>query len=310
MEHRFPVADAHCDFLYAMYRYRHDIRTLSSTQTVHLPYLQAGNVTLQLFAVWVDETYKTPYLQQCMEMIDAYERMLSQSDVLVRLDSGFDPTGDKIAAALTVEGGEAIEGSLGVLRMLKKLGVCAMTLTWNSNNELAGAAMKRQSKGLSGLGREVVAEMEHIRMAVDVSHLSDQGIDDVLAMTNQPIFASHSNARKVFQSPRSLKDEHIVEIARRGGVVGVNYFHKQLTAGKRAYIRDIVPHILHMVEIGGDACCALGSDFDGMTQYPEDLPHSGAVPVLLQALLDAGLTETQVKRLAFDNLSDYILQFV
>lgn len=306
-----PVADGHCDFLYGMYQHGYDLHTLTGGQTIHLPYLQQGGVKLQLFAAWIDRELKTPYLQQCITMIDAYYNMLENNkDTLQPFSREYTPDSNKIATVLTVEGGEAIEGSLGVLRTLKRLGVTAMTLTWNHNNELAGAALRKGEKGLTPLGREVVLEMEHIGMAVDVSHLSDTGIEDVLELSSAPVFASHSNARSVFYSARSLEDAHIKEIAANGGVIGVNFFFKQLTKEKTAHISDIVRHIMHMVKIGGIGCCALGSDFDGMSQYPKDLPNSASMQALLRALSEEGFTEEEILRISYWNLHDYLLRYI
>lgn len=306
-----PIADAHCDFLYGMYQYGYDINSLTRDQTIYLPYLQQGGVRLQFFAAWIDQTLKTPYLQQCTGMIDAYHRMLEKnSERLEPLAEGYTPDGGKIATVLTVEGGEAIEGSLSALRVLKRLGVAAMSLTWNHNNELAGAAMRKNGKGLTPLGRDVVREMGRINMAVDVSHLSDAGIEDVLDCAMRPVFASHSNARALCSSPRGLQDAHIRAIAQQGGVIGINFFYKQLTGQEDACIADIVRHIAHVAEVGGVHCCCIGSDFDGMTKYPRDLQDGRAFPLLLQALLQVGFTPQEVERIAFWNLYDYIMQFV
>ena len=306
-----PVADAHCDFLYNMWQDGFEIDTLSEHQTIYIPYLRQGGVALQFFAVWVDHSLRTPYLQQCLGMIDAYYSVLDRfPDVFTPLSPSFTPEDSRIATVLTIEGGEAIEGSLAVLRMLKRLGVAAMTLTWNHNNELAGAAVRRGGKGLTSLGREVVAEMERIGVAMDVAHLSDEGIDEVLLRTTSPVFASHSNARSVLYSPRSLHDAHIHEISRRGGVIGVNFYYKQLCEGNSAHVEDVVRHIAHIVEVGGVSCCAIGSDFDGMNQYPEDLRNSADFPRLLRALLNAGFSEDDVRKIAYQNLRDYIIKFV
>ncbi|MDR1620712.1 MAG: dipeptidase [Clostridiales bacterium] len=304
------VADAHCDFLYGMYRHHYDIRELSAGQSVYLPYLRQGGVKLQFFAIWIDRALKTPPLQQCLGMVDAYYRMLDENDTFTPLTRDFSPDGEKIATVLTVESGEAIEGSLAALRVLKKLGVAAMTLTWNQNNELAGAAMGRGGKGLTTLGRETVKEMERINIAVDVSHLSDEGIDDLLGMAQKPIFASHSNARGVYDCPRALADAHIAAIAAKGGVVGVNFFYKQLCGNSNAGIEDIVKHILHIVKVGGIGCCCIGSDFDGMTQYPRDLENSAMLQDLAAALLRTGLSREDVERVAYKNLYDYIIGFL
>ncbi len=307
---QIPIADAHCDFLFSMWNSSHDIRTLSDEQTIHLPYLRQGGVALQFFAAWIDRTIKIPFLQQCLGMIDAYFRMLEQNEVFTPLTKCFDPQSGKIATVLTIEGGEAIEGSLAVLRLLKRLGVAAMTLTWNHNNELAGAAIKRNGKGLSALGREVLQEMEHIGIALDLSHLNDDSIDDVLSLAKRPVFASHSNARSVFYSNRSLADAHIRAISKMGGVIGVNFFFKQLCCRDSADISDIVKHIIHIANIGGVDCCAIGSDFDGMTKYPTDIPNSSFFPALLKALSHAGFSEHEVRKIAYQNLHDYIIQFV
>ncbi|HWR24462.1 MAG TPA: dipeptidase [Feifaniaceae bacterium] len=306
-----PVADAHCDFLYNMWQSGHSIDRLQDNQAIYLPHMREGGVALQFFAAWVDRSLHTPYLQQCMGMIDAYHRMLNDhAEDFTPLTPAFEPGNGKIATVLTIEGGEAIEGSLAVLRMLKKLGVCAMTLTWNFNNELSGAATARGNKGLTDLGREVVEEMGRIHMAVDVSHLSDAGIDDVLSLSKEPVFASHSNARSAYYSPRSLQDAHIRAIARQGGVIGVNFFHKQLSGRNSANIEDIVRQIMHIVKIGGVNCCAIGSDFDGMPFYPQDLKTSRDLPKLLAALGRAGFTGAEIAQIAYYNLHDYILRFV
>lgn len=306
----FPIADAHCDFLYGAMEYGYDIRTLKRDQAIHLPYMQEGNVAMQLFACWYDAKLKTPALQQGLAMIDCYKRMLAQNKELVPFTKDFDPSSRKIAAVLTVEGGEICEGSLSVLRILKELGVTAMTLTWNDNNELAGAAMGKRSKGLTLLGREVLGEMNRIGIALDVSHLSDEGIADAISCCKAPLFASHSNARALMDHPRCLPDEFIKAIALQGGVIGVNFYGPQLLKKGPASIKVIVEHILHVVSVGGVDCCCLGSDFDGMSSYPTDLKNSSAYPKLCEALLDAGFSERETAKIAYWNLHNYLKQFV
>ena len=306
----FPIADGHCDFLYGMLHYGYHFDKPVRKQTIALDHLKKGNVKLQLFACWMDTTLKTPAVQQCVELVDAYNRLLDENEALVAFDRSFDPDGDKIATVLTIEGGEAIEGSKAVLRVFKKLGVRAMSFTWNEANELSGAAMARQGKGLTTLGKEIVDEMTRLHMAIDVSHVSDAAIDDILSRTDMPIFATHSNARGIFDSPRNLKDEHIAEIARRGGTIGVNFYHRQLSSQKRACIDDIVRHMMHLLEVGGINVCAIGSDFDGMQVYPRDLADPGDFPALMNALKRQGLSDDELYRIAYANLADYIVQFV
>lgn len=306
----FPVADGHCDFLYGTVQSGYELNHPKRQQTIRMDDLLSGGVALQFFACWTDMTLATEPLHQCIVMIDAYQRMLKTYDVFTPLTRDYTPESGKIATILTVEGGEAVDGSMAVLRVLYHLGVRAMTLTWNDNNELAGAALARGNKGLSDIGRDIIDEMCNIGMAIDVSHLSDRGIEQVLARATRPVFASHSNARSIYDHPRSLSDEHIRQISQQGGTVGVNFYYQQLSKSNDCCIDDIVRHIFRVVEIGGIECCAIGSDLDGMHQYPRDFKTSRDFPALFDALLKRGFTETDVYRIAYQNLHDYIVQFV
>lgn len=306
----YPVADGHCDFLYGAVQSGYDLKRPKRDQSIQMDGLLRGGVALQFFACWTDTALKTPPLHQCIAMIDAYQRMLDQNNELIPFSRDYTPACGKIATLLTVEGGEAVDGSLAVLRVLYRLGVRAMTLTWNENNELAGAAMGRGNKGLTEIGREIIDAMCEIGMAIDVSHLSDRGIEQVLSRATRPVFASHSNARAVLDHPRSLSDSLIREIARQRGTIGINFYYQQLSKNNEAKIDDIVRHICHVVEIGGIDCCAIGSDFDGMQQYPRDLRTSRDFPALFEALEKQGFTQEELYRIAYQNLRDYIVQFV
>lgn len=307
---KYPIADAHCDYLYGAMEYGWEIQKGKREQTMTLPNLIEGNVKLQFFAAWTDTARQMPALEQVLLMIDRYYHMIESEPKIVKLTRDYQPDGDTISSVLSIEGAECCEASPSILRDLYRLGVRAMTFTWNSNNELAGAAMGRRPKGLTKEGKEILKEMNRLGIAFDVSHLSDAGIDDALRYSEVPIFASHSNCRALMNAPRCLKDEYIKEIARRGGVIGINYYGPQLVKSGNAKIEDIVKHIQRVVEIGGINACCLGSDFDGMTRYPEDLPNPSRLQDLCKALEKAGFTESEVEKIAYRNLHDYIVQFV
>lgn len=294
-------SDGHCDFLYAMANEGADLMLPNGRQSVSYERMARGGVCLQLFAAWIDMGHRLGPVQQFLVMADAYERMLAACPELTPLTPDFDPASGRIATVLTIEGGEAVEGREELLRTAYRLGVRAMTLTWNTRNELANPALKRDRRGLTFLGKHIVREMGRLGMAVDVSHLNDAGIDDVLS-EDVPVFASHSNARAECASPRALCDEHIREIARRGGTVGVNFYHKQLTGTGSAGIPDVVRHALHILKVGGPECLAIGSDFDGMPQYPEGLKNPADLPNLGAALEKAGLTGKELEAACYKNL--------
>lgn len=306
----FYVADGHCDFLYGMTQYGYEIDRQKDHQTIYIDALKRGNVGIQFFAAWTDMGLKRAPLSQCMTMMDAYDRILENHPEFVPLTEDFEPGKGEIATVLTIEGGEAVDGNCAVLRELKRCGLSAMTLTWNDNNELAGAALARGNKGLTSLGKEIIDEMIYSGIAIDVSHLSDRGIEDIFNHTDEPVFASHSNARKVCDSKRSLPDEFIKEIARRGGTIGINFYPPQLTGSQNADLSDIVRQFCYVAEIGGIDCCAIGSDFDGMTRYPKGMKSPADFPALAKALLKGGFSESDLKKVFYDNLRNFIIQYV
>jgi membrane dipeptidase len=136
----------------------------------------------------------------------------------------------KIAALMGIEGGHAIEDSLGLLRDYYALGVRYMTLTHSNTNNWAdssgdttNAAVKHHN-GLTDFGKDVVREMNRLGMMVDISHVADKTFWDALAVSKAPIFASHSSARAITNHARNMTDEMILALAKKGGVVQVNFY--------------------------------------------------------------------------------------
>ena len=307
---RFYAADAHCDYLFGAMEYGYDMRSQKRSQTINLEHLQKGNVALQFLAAWSDTTMRVPPLEQVLIMIDRYHRLIETDPAFVPLTRDFDPACGRIATVLAVEGAEALGASPSILRDLYRLGVRAMTFTWNSDNELAGAGQGKRRRGLTAAGREILAEMNRLGIAFDAAHLSDAGVEDALELSTQPIFASHSNCRALQNVPRCLPDEYIRAIAEKGGVVGINFYGPQLCESGHAAIADIVRHICHAVSIGGIGAVCIGSDFDGMQRYPKDLKNPSDLPALFDALLAEGFSADEVERIAYRNLHDYIVQFL
>lgn len=300
-----PVADAHCDFLYHNVYSGYEINMPCGKQAVSLPQLKAGGAALVTFAVWIDPDSEAAPSEQCRKLLAAYDAMMKNTPEFVRFSKDFAPGSGKIATVLTIEGGEAIDGSLYKLHEYYARGVRALTLTWNASNELASPAMSRFNKGLTRLGAKVVKHMEEIGMAIDLAHLSDAGIKDVLRLTDAPLISSHTNARAVCKHKRSLSDELIKEIAKRDGVICVNYYPAQLCSFGVASIDDVVKHIIHIAKVGGIKSVALGSDFDGMTNYPRDIKSWADVPKLIEALYRAGFCDAEIDMIAYNNLSGF-----
>ena len=203
----------------------------------------------------------------------------------------------KVGALFTVEEGAVIEDNLANLSLLYDVGMRMMTLTWNYRNSLgapnatmedyaregAAALTRLDDNPLTDLGREAVREMNRLGVLVDVSHLSDGGFWDALAVSASPVVASHSNARAVRNVGRNLSDAMLAALAERGGVAGLNLTPDFLCSGEEDVLDYAIRHVLHVWQIAGEDVLALGSDFDGMTPRAP-LTDCSSVPLLYDAL--------------------------
>jgi membrane dipeptidase len=216
-----------------------DLSVRNRTGHVDIPRLKEGGMTAPFFAAYVPAAYADAggSAKKALEEIELTRRLVSRHSDLTFADS---PAAireakrkGKIAVLIGIEGGHAIEDSLGALGAFHRLGVRYMTLTHTNTNGWADSSGSFWSPdfdpkkyaihgGLTDFGREVVLEMNRLGMLVDVSHVSDDTIADVLETSRAPIFASHSSCRALSNIPRNLTDDQIRAIAAKGGVVMVN----------------------------------------------------------------------------------------
>ncbi len=131
----------------------------------------------------------------------------------------------KICALMGIEGGYVIENSLYALRNFYRLGIRYMTLTHNVSHDWADAHRdEAKNNGLSEFGKEVVREMNRLGMLVDISHVSEKTMSDVLDVSTAPIIASHSSARGVANHTRNVPDNILKRVAQNGGVIMINFY--------------------------------------------------------------------------------------
>lgn len=189
----------------------------------------------------------------------------------------------QLYALLSVEGADGLGGELGVLDAWFALGVRVVGLTWNPANCVADGVGEPRGGGLTAFGREVVLRMQQLGMLVDVSHLSAQGVSDVLRTVSGPVVASHSNAASVHPHRRNLTDEQVRAIASSGGLVGVTFVPEFLGHGK-VTSADVMRHLDRLLELAGPDHVGLGSDFDGIAATPQDLRTGSDYPRLLEQI--------------------------
>ena len=233
LQRKSIVVDTHNDVLSFMTDDKYDIG-VSSVGKYHtdLARMKQGGLTAEFFSVYVDRKYATEggSARRALDMIDYVYRAAEKypNDLMMAYstdDIRRAKKQKKIAALMGIEGGHAIEDSLMALRDFYRLGVRYMTLTHNNTNNWADSCCDvAKHNGLSDFGKEVVREMNRIGMLIDVSHVSDKTMSDVLDISAAPVIASHSSARALGDRPRNIPDELLRRFAKNGGVVMVNFY--------------------------------------------------------------------------------------
>ncbi|OPX86689.1 MAG: Membrane dipeptidase (Peptidase family M19) [Pelotomaculum sp. PtaB.Bin104] len=309
------ILDAHCDTLTAMPDQGRSLAGPSERGQLDLPRLQAGGVNIQFFAAFIDPRFKFTAAHRALEIIDLFYRETEENkNFMLPVKSVLDMeqalSSGKIAAFLAIEGGEALEGSLGILRLMHKLGVRSITLTWNGRNELGdGVGEEQTGGGLTQFGQSAVLEMNGLGMLVDVSHLSEKGFWDVINISRQPVIASHSNCQALCGHPRNLTDRQIKALSNQGGVMGIT-FVPDFLGDRRNGVTDVINHIEHALAIGGPDCVGIGSDFDGTEELPPGLGDCSRLPLITSALLERGHSEEVIKKVLGGNFIRVIKQVI
>ncbi len=212
---------------------------------------------------------------------------------------------NKLAGFACVEEGAFVD-SMEQLGEAYRLGVRYITLVWNYETHIGVPSAIDQSRGLKAFGYEMVEAMQDLGMLVDVSHLSDRGVRDVLQLAKKPIIASHSNARALCNHTRNLPDELIVGIANNGGVIGVNCVPQFLDENSNIIrIQRLIEHIQYIYNLAGEDVLAIGNDFDGFKHLTPELDEIRTIadlPLVADVLLKSGFSSRQIDKIFHQNV--------
>lgn len=252
-----------------------------------------------------DEAYFDKLRNNLLQVVDAHQDIIAMayraSDIEENRKKGC------MSAVLTMEDGRMIQGNMKNLQKVYDAGVRAIGLTWNHENCFGypnSIDMTKMSLGLTKFGKEAIEEMNRLGILTDVSHLSDGGFWDVVDISKKPFIASHSNCRAISPHPRNLTDDMIRALAEKGGVIGVNLyapFVRPDMQNVKYEIDILVWHVKHLIQIGGEDCVGIGSDFDGMDgELLIDNPVK--IQLLWDALEKVGVTTRQIEKIAQGNV--------
>jgi membrane dipeptidase len=325
----------------------YDLRRRTPGQT-DLDRLKAGMVGAQFWSVYTPGDWRdSGYARIELEQIDIARRFiakypdrlalaLSVADIRREFKAG------KIASLLGLEGGHAIENSLGALRAYYDLGVRYMTLTHNVTLDWADAALdSAKHNGLTPFGDSVVREMNRLGMLVDLSHVSPATMSDALNVTQAPVIFSHSGARALVDVPRNVPDSILRRVTVNGGIVMVPFvtgfvspevmrydestrpiitdlekkYGKDTAAitreinqwraahpEPRATLSEVADQIEYVRKVAGVDHVGIGSDFDGITEVVQGLEDVSKFPALFAELARRGWSDDDLRKLAGENL--------
>ncbi|MGE5316077.1 MAG: membrane dipeptidase [Acidobacteriota bacterium] len=311
VHNRAFVIDLHNDVMEKVLQYGYDIAGPRRSAAFHtdLPGMKQGGVDAQMFSIWIDPD-TSGYFFWADSSISIFEAQVARNSNAIELARTADGIGaaaakKKIAAVFGLEGGHAIEHDLSKLIRFYERGVRYLTITWNNSTDWATSAGDPLSatKGLSDFGRQVIRTMDSLGMIIDVSHTGVKTIDDILAVTKNPIIASHSGVRALRNHTRNLTDAQIKAIAARGGVIGVVFYPPFLSTypSTKVTLDTVVKHIDYIKNLVGVDAIALGSDFDGIETWPAGLENVTKFPDLTMALLKKGYTPADVRKILGEN---------
>jgi membrane dipeptidase len=348
-----PIIDGHNDLAWEIRTSKAapfdvDAYDLRQTTPGHTDFarLAAGGVGGQFWSIYVPgEVKDSGYAKIQLEEFDIARRFIAKYPdkftlALTAADIEAANKAGKIASLLGMEGGHAIENSLGALRMYYDLGARYMTLTHNVTLDWADAALdKPVHSGLTAFGREVVAEMNRMGMMVDLSHVSPGVMSDALDATRSPVIFSHSSARALVDFPRNVPDSILARMPKNGGVVMVTFvpafvstevmeWEKRASEWKpvgvaetdtaavkaqraewvranpapKATLGQVADHVEHVRQVAGIDHVGIGSDFDGIGTTPTGLEDVSTFPALFAELIRRGWSDADLKKLARGNV--------
>jgi membrane dipeptidase len=310
-----------------------------------LPRLRAGHVAGQFWAAYVPTTTMDSGQHPAvyaLEQIDLVHRLCSKSRGMAMAYTAADVERNfaarKFSCLIGIEGGHAIENSLGALRMFYDLGARYMTLTHWRSLDWAVASTDTSHRGLSAFGKQVVLEMNRLGMLVDLSHVNDQTMSDALHTSRAPVIFSHSSARALTNHPRDVPDSILKLVATNRGIVMVNFNPGFVSEAVRIYgdsvdarleqlrragadsttradsvkawnargphatLQQVADHIEYIRKVAGVDCVGIGSDFDGITEVPVGLEDVSKFPDLIAELLRRGWSTADVRKVAGLNI--------
>lgn len=273
-----------------------------------IPRFREGGLTAQVMAIFIGEEHLSRPLARALDMVRVFHREIEENpDTLLLARTADDirraKAENKTALLLSFEGGEPLEHNLGLLDIFYRLGVRMVSLTHSRRNFLAdGTQMNIQTGGLTALGHAAIQRMNELGIVIDLAHLSDPGVWEVLELSSAPVILSHTNVRAGSPGYRlgitELDPKHgttkLKALARKDGVAGIIFWNQ-------ADLDTVVDEIDAAIQHAGDDHVGLGSDFFSLDYAPKGLEDISRLPALTERLIRRGCSEQTILKILGGN---------
>lgn len=351
MSRECMLIDTHIDTPYRLCRGMEDISR--RTAGGHFDYVRAreGGLDAAFMAAYIPADYEArgqarAFADYAIGMVESFPQKWPGQFIQARSvgDVKAQRKDHRISVILAMENGAPLEGDLANVRRFYDRGVRYLTLCHAKNNHICDSSFdsERTWRGLSPFGKELVTEMNRVGMIIDISHVSDDAFYQVIERSDAPVLATHSSCRHFTPGcERNMSDDMIRRLARKGGVIGINFgaiflnahmnkAFMKLKAELEAYIEahrlqgeekdryvmerrraaefgkaslaDVVAHIDHAVQLAGIDHVGIGSDFDGVLSVPEGLTDVSCYPNLKQSLIEIGYSDADIAKIWSENV--------
>lgn len=329
------IADLHCDMLL----WDRDFFSNNDYGHVDLPRMQQANMAFQAFTI-VSKTprginiernsaetdqigllsfmqlrppstwfsIKARALHQINQLHDFAKQSNGQFRVIKSKAGLQDFISDRIqnknltSGMIGIEGAHCLEGDLNNLDEFYQAGVRYIGLAHFFDNEWAGSAHGIDKGGLTKTGKQLIKKMDSLNIIIDLAHSSAKTIDEIFALTQSPVIVSHTGVQAVCNNQRNLSDEHILEIGKRNGLIGIGLWETAVCGTDATATAKSIKYAAD--KIGVDKV-ALGSDFDGALTAHFDVT---GLPLIMEALQKEGFSPKEIELIMGGNVRDFMLR--
>ena len=205
-----------------------------------------------------------------------------------------------VGGLIGTEGSHALDGNLENIERLYENSFRMMSLQHFFDNKLGGSLHGTSGAGLTEFGKQAIDEMQRLDIIIDVSHSSENVVKDVLSISNQPLVISHTGFNGYCESPRNISDSLMVEIAEKGGLIGVGFWDAAVCDNTP---RSVAEAITYGISLIGADHVALGSDFDGTITPGFDTSELVAIT---HELLELGLGKEEIRKVMGENMLSFL----